>query len=170
MMEKHNRKSHLAPQLSPGTRALLRGEQQDTPRTATTRGAGGLNSVATPKTATLSRPSTMEAGEISIASPAGVQNGRNSAASSRPGYPARTSSAQTADGYMPQPQYSKQHSQQQQHTALPIRQAPGNRRAVADARVDTSGSERSDESYSRSERSEGSYSRRAPKLGTGFVQ
>lgn len=32
MMEKHNRKSHLGPQLSPATQALLRGE--DTPRTS----------------------------------------------------------------------------------------------------------------------------------------
>lgn len=32
MMEKHNRKSHLAPQLSPSTHALLRGESQPSPR------------------------------------------------------------------------------------------------------------------------------------------
>ena len=31
MMEKHNRKSHLAPQLSPSTQALLRGESQPSP-------------------------------------------------------------------------------------------------------------------------------------------
>ena len=32
MMEKHNRKSHLAPQLSPSTQALLRGEPQPSPK------------------------------------------------------------------------------------------------------------------------------------------
>lgn len=31
MMERHNRKSHLAPQLSPSTRALLRGEEVSSP-------------------------------------------------------------------------------------------------------------------------------------------
>ena len=31
MMEKHNRKSHLAPKLSPSTQALLRGESQQSP-------------------------------------------------------------------------------------------------------------------------------------------
>ena len=31
MMEKHNRKSHLAPKLSPSTQALLRGESQPSP-------------------------------------------------------------------------------------------------------------------------------------------
>ena len=32
MMERHNRRSHLAPQLSPATKALLRGEGEPTPR------------------------------------------------------------------------------------------------------------------------------------------
>ncbi|KAK5133490.1 hypothetical protein LTR08_007627 [Meristemomyces frigidus] len=175
MMEKHNRKSHLAPQLSPGTKALLRGEQQETPRTATTRGGNGMGSIATPKTATQSRPMMMEPGETPIASPAGVQNGGSSSAQ-RPGYPARTSSAQSVPGYVQQPpqqqqQYAQQQPQQQEmHMNLPIRQAPGNRRVVADARPDASGSERSDGSYSRTERSDGSYSRRAPKLGTGQLQ
>ena len=40
MMERHNRKSHLAPQLSPATEALLRGESipspKDTPASAST--------------------------------------------------------------------------------------------------------------------------------------
>lgn len=35
MMEKHNRKSHLAPQLSPSTQALLRGESQASPKDST---------------------------------------------------------------------------------------------------------------------------------------
>ncbi|KAK3069279.1 MAP kinase kinase (MEK) [Teratosphaeriaceae sp. CCFEE 6253] len=42
MMERHNRKSHLAPQLSPVTKALLRGEE--TPRTASTTKSAGSSS------------------------------------------------------------------------------------------------------------------------------
>lgn len=36
MMERHNRKSHLAPQLSPSTQALLRGESGPSPKESTT--------------------------------------------------------------------------------------------------------------------------------------
>lgn len=76
MMERHNRKSHLAPQLSPATKALLRGEE--TPRTATMRSAQ-----ATPTT-----------GEIPISSesPLGPP-------SSRP-FPSRNSSSQSVPGTM----------------------------------------------------------------------
>ncbi len=35
MMERHNRKSHLAPQLSPSTQALLRGESVPSPKEST---------------------------------------------------------------------------------------------------------------------------------------
>lgn len=35
MMERHNRKSHLAPQLSPSTQALLRGESAPSPKEST---------------------------------------------------------------------------------------------------------------------------------------
>lgn len=151
MMEKHNRKSHLAPQLSPATKALLRGDQSSTPRTATESGMGSiptpmtatqptLGNVATPRTATQqSYRGVAEAGDIPIASP-----NANGGSSSRP-FPARTSSAQTVlPSYMQQSQ-----SQSQMQMNLPIRPAPGSR--------------------TDSDRGDGSY-RRAPKLGTGYVQ
>ena len=50
MMERHNRKSHLAPQLSPSTQALLRGE-----------------SIPSPKEPTVSVSRTPTSGEIPIA-------------------------------------------------------------------------------------------------------
>jgi len=174
MMEKHNRKSHLAPQLSPATKALLRGEdsgahsQQPTPRTATQAGVGSL---ATPKTSTRQHPKAREGrdtrdgrdgrdpraleGDIPIASP-NVTGASNT--SSRPVYPARTSSAQAVPGHrqqQQQPQQSQQQQQQQQYQMnLPIRQPPPNR----SSRPDTAGSDRSDGSY-----------RRAPKY-PGYVQ
>jgi mitogen-activated protein kinase kinase len=40
-MEKHNRKSHLAPQLSPGTQALLRGDD-DSPKDGKTPTSGDI--------------------------------------------------------------------------------------------------------------------------------
>lgn len=80
MMEKHNRKSHLAPQLSPSTKALLRGEDQA--------------SLATPLTA---RERTPTAGNIPIASPP------NGESTSQTAFPARTSSAQRVPGYAQQP-------------------------------------------------------------------
>lgn len=71
MMEKHNRKSHLAPQLSPATRAMLRGE--DTP-------------IQTPSLSTAEQtPTSARSGEIPISS-------ASSLGSARP-FPLRTSSA-----------------------------------------------------------------------------
>ena len=72
MMERHNRKSHLVPQLSPGTKALLRGED-------------------TPSTATLSSPydRTPTSGDVFASS----ASSNGSAGSARP-YPTRTSSQQ----------------------------------------------------------------------------
>lgn len=145
MMERHNRKSHLVPQLSPSTKALLRGEQGETPRTATQ----GTGSVATPKTATQQplqyggrggAAAAMEAGEIPIASP--PANGTSAAG--RPAYPTRTSSAQA----VPRQQ------QQQPQMNLPIR---GSRPS---GRPETAGGERD------------GYGRRAPapKVGGGYVQ
>ena len=74
MMERHNRKSHLVPLLSPNTQAMLRGE--DTPLSQI--------SSATEKTPT--------SGDIAISSASS-----NGSVSSRP-YPVRTSSAQSG-GY-----------------------------------------------------------------------
>jgi mitogen-activated protein kinase kinase len=66
MMEKHNRKSHLVPPLSPSTRALLRGE--DTPSTVTP---------------------TVSSIPIATSS-----NGTTTPATARPAFPTRSSSAQ----------------------------------------------------------------------------
>lgn len=84
MMERHNRKSHLAPQLSPATKALLRGEDKPSP-----------SSSATDRTPT--------SGDIPISSAS--SNGSANSASSRPQYPARTSSASQVPAYS-QPQMS----------------------------------------------------------------
>ena len=70
MMERHNRKSHLGPQLSPSARAMLRGE--DTPSLSSG------TSVPTPTS-----------GDIPISS----ASSNGSSAASRP-YPVRTSSSQ----------------------------------------------------------------------------
>lgn len=103
LMEKHNRKSHLAPQLSPGAKALLRGDHDGsadgkTPRTARQDPYGqqrGGSVAATPTTATRRR----DEGEIPIATapngsartpgyPDSRAPGYETAASSRtPGYP-----------------------------------------------------------------------------------
>ncbi|KAK4540158.1 hypothetical protein LTR36_009744 [Oleoguttula mirabilis] len=166
MMEKHNRKSHLAPQLSPATKALLRGEQSS-PRTATQSGMGSIptpmtatqpsmGKVATPRTATQQsyQRGMSEAGEIPIASPPVVAHGSSASSNfqARP-FPARTSSTQTVvPSHMQQPPQQ----QQQMQMNLPMRPAPGSR---GGARPDTAGSDRSEGSY-----------RRAPKLGTGYMQ
>lgn len=73
MMERHNRKSHLAPQLSPSTRAMLRGE--DTPSQSSSM-SSGVNE------------QTPTSGEIPISS----ASSNGSAVASRP-FPLRTSSA-----------------------------------------------------------------------------
>lgn len=80
MMERHSRKSHLAPQLSPATLAMLRGE--DTPSQSSSM-SSSLNG-RTPTT-----------GEIPISSASST----NSAGSARP-FPARTSSANYVETQM----------------------------------------------------------------------
>lgn len=72
MMERHNRKSHLAPQLSPATKALLRGEE--TPGTASTQGS---SLQPTPTTEEL------------------VMSANGSSSATRPSFPSRSSSSQT---------------------------------------------------------------------------
>jgi len=75
MMERHNRRSHMAPQLSPATRALLRG--QDTPDLSS--GSGSGMSERTPTSANMSIPSS-------------ASSGGSAPGSARP-FPQRTSSA-----------------------------------------------------------------------------
>ncbi|PNS19135.1 hypothetical protein CAC42_1871 [Sphaceloma murrayae] len=96
MMERHNRKSHLAPQLSPATKSLLRGDDKST----------------TPKStsSTIPTPSS-SSGDIPIQGFKISPNGTHRDKSPRPSYPERTSSAsQVPTGMM----------------SLPIRPAPGN--------------------------------------------
>lgn len=73
MMEKHNRKSHLVPPLSPSTKALLRGEE-------------------TPSTGMPDRTPTV--GTIPISNSNGSSSGTATPATARPSFPVRTSSAQ----------------------------------------------------------------------------
>lgn len=72
MMERHNRKSHLAPQLSPATKSLLRGDDKSS-RTSSSRGPTPVSAVS---------------GEIPISAIPATSNTR-----SRPAFPERTSSA-----------------------------------------------------------------------------
>ena len=115
MMEKHNRKSHLVPQLSPNTKALLRGGEE-TP-------------VSSCSTSNVTDSWTPTSGDILISS----ASSNGSTASSRP-FPVRSSSTQgpaaAAPGYAQQAQMN-----------LPIRQGPPSSRSQ---RPDTVGSDRGD--------------------------
>ena len=113
MLEKHNRRSHLAPPLSPATRALLEGGSE--PPSARHH-HGGLPSSHTPS-----------AGEPSPAPPS-ASNGPGSASTSdsRP-FPVRTSSAQHVSSSGPPRQAAM---------SLPIRPGPSNLRARDEDRGD----------------------------------
>lgn len=94
MMERHNRKSHLAPQISPAAKALLRSD--------------GTN-VSTPPSVSNRTPIT---NDVAL-SKSGIANSY-ATSSSRPSFPARTSSAHhLSSGY-----------QAQSMVNLPIRPAP----------------------------------------------
>jgi len=145
MMEKSNRRSHLAPQLSPSTQALLRGEDQPSTNTSASHRTATVGVSATPHMANMlptpprtarhhaSAQPTPTTGDIPISTMAPNANGDR-----RPSFPTRTSSAQTVPSYM-----------QQQPMQLPIRQAPSSR----SARPETAGSDRGGDGY-----------RRAPKF------
>ncbi|OQO06140.1 hypothetical protein B0A48_08728 [Cryoendolithus antarcticus] len=129
MMEKHNRKSHLVPPLTPSTQALLRG--QDTP-------------LITAQAPSSERTPTL--GTIPISS--APLNGVSTPATARPAFPTRTSSSQQTPG---DSGYAQQ--QQQPQWNLPIRQAPPRTSRRPESlqqqlqpqhRPDTSGSDRSD--------------------------
>ena len=144
MMERHNRKSHLAPQLSPSTRALLRGEEIPSPKEA-------------PASAASTATKTPTSGMIPIAEddrramPTGEQSGAQrvysndvngtgmypsqSAIFDRSGFPPRTSSNISApssgrlrdgDSFSPKrglPSHPRD-SGNFNSTTLPIRPAP----------------------------------------------
>lgn len=125
MMERQHRKSHLAPQLSPATKALLRGAE--TPASQTSQSSTPFDG-ATPVS-----------GEIPISS--APFNG--SAAASRPPFPTRTSSAQNISGN------GSAGYAQGQNINLPFRQPPPSSAApVVTPRPETARSERG-ESYRR---------------------
>lgn len=135
MMERHNRKSHLAfPQISPASKALLRGEHVNstiTPsRERERRPTKTLDpGLTTPSSSSSSLVPTPTSGDIVITrDPSSTANGRPSA-STRPSYPIRTSSA----GQVPQ---------QGQAMNLPMRPAPqlGSAPRAASRRPDTAGS------------------------------
>ncbi|KAF2764858.1 mitogen-activated protein kinase [Teratosphaeria nubilosa] len=119
MMEKHNRKSHLAPQLSPSTKALLRG------------GDDGSKAQATPRTAAQAWHESHGSSPAQRAPASAEPNGHGNAPipGARP-FPARSSSAQNMSG-------SSGYGQPMQ---LPIRQAPASR--SGNGRPDTAGSDR----------------------------
>lgn len=124
MMERQHRKSHLAPQLSPATRALLRGAE--TPASQTSQSS-------TPFDGT-----TPVSGEIPISSAP-----FNHSAATRPSFPTRTSSAQNISGN------GSAGYAQGQNINLPFRQPPPSSAAPAvTARPETARSERA-ESYRR---------------------
>ncbi|KAL1310468.1 hypothetical protein AAFC00_000761 [Neodothiora populina] len=119
MMERHNRKSHLAfPQMSPASKALLRGEHVNSTITPSReRERRPKPPPAEPSSATSSTASSLAAtptsGDIVITrDPQASANGR--APGTRPAYPLRTSSA----GQVPQ------HMQGGQTMNLPVRPAP----------------------------------------------
>lgn len=141
MMERHNRKSHLAPQLSPGSRALLRG--QDTPSQSSQASIPSARSDRSHITPT--------SGDIPISSASS-----NGSVQPRP-FPTRTTSAQqvqssssdkldrSAAGVPPQgyaagyPPPSLQQGYGQMN--LPMRGPPPGSRVP---RPDTAGSDRGD--------------------------
>ncbi|KXL43469.1 MAG: hypothetical protein FE78DRAFT_152252 [Acidomyces sp. 'richmondensis'] len=132
MMEKHNRKSHLAPPLSPATRAALsRGDDN-----ITWASSGTITAQPTPRTATQASYNTSQRTPVTAELPS-IPNTNGSSVGPRP-YPARTSSAQA----MPQ------QGTQQMH--LPIRQAPSSGR-----RPETSGSDRNDGNLRRAQARQG---------------
>lgn len=123
MMERHNRKSHLAPALSPRTKNMLRGE--DTPSTLN---SSITPSIATPNTANTITPTS---GDIPISTPG--TNGYPTpitATTGRPSFPMRTSSAQQVPAKEQKPAaYEVDTSRNtpgylQKPMTLPIRQAP----------------------------------------------
>lgn len=146
MMEKHNRKSHLAPQLSPSTQALLRGESQPSPSkdstpsapsTATKTPTSGMIPIVDDDTRTTSTPEVA----ASQRRPSNDINGTGmyhsqTPAFERQGFPPRTSSnlsgpstgrSRDGDTFSPTsglPSHPKDSGNFNSTTTLPIRPAP----------------------------------------------
>ena len=146
MMEKHNRKSHLAPKLSPSTQALLRGESQLSPSKESTPSTAST-STKTPTSGIIpiveddSRATPNADLYASQRIPSGEVNGTpryqsQSAAFDRQGFPPRTSSnlsgpssGRPKDGDMFSPtgslsSHPRDSGSFNPTTTLPIRPAP----------------------------------------------
>jgi mitogen-activated protein kinase kinase len=146
MMERHNRKSHLAPQLSPNTQALLRGEE--TPASLLSTGRTPTSgdifiSSASSNGSAYSSTSSVAANQIappgSRVDP-GMQGGVGGGMAARP-YPVRTSSAQSGNAPPASGSYA------QREINLPFRQAPPSVGGVPpgrSSRPGTAGSQASD--------------------------
>ncbi|KAI9823149.1 MAG: MAP kinase kinase (MEK) [Thelocarpon impressellum] len=85
LMEKHNRKSHLAPQLSPSTQALLRSDDSS-------------SSKDTSNTKTPTSGEIPIGGDVDQATPVRASNGVGAMPALHPGHPPRTSSANAMPG------------------------------------------------------------------------
>ena len=146
MMEKHNRKSHLAPKLSPSTQALLRGESQlspskesihSVPSTATKTPTSGVIPIAEDDTRATPTTDLYAAQRV----PSSDVNGAGSYSSQstvfdRQGFPPRTSSnlsgplsgrSRDGDAFSPTaglPANPRDSGNFNPITTLPIRPAP----------------------------------------------
>lgn len=155
MMERHNRKSHLAfPQMSPASKALLRGEDVNgktitQPREKRRERPADSSSTPTPSSSTSSLTPTPTSGDIVITRDPTARL----SAGTRPAFPLRTSSA----GQVPQQISSAQ------AINLPVRPAP---QLVATAprassrRPDTAGSAGSISASADRSAEQAAYSRR----------
>ena len=116
MMEQSNRRSHLAPQLSPSTRALLR--ERSSPSSA-----GGGEPTAT--------PNDLPFGSLSI------NPGQSSRQPSSRPYPSRTSSANKVPSERNSSTSTHDHAQRGQGYSGTLHQAPGQLNGYAAPEVNT---------------------------------
>ncbi len=140
MMERHNRKSHLAPQLSPSTQALLRGEPTASPliESAPSSNSKTPTSNQTPSAQDESKPTPTS--DVPVFSRISDVNGAGmypaqTVSYERQAFPPRTSSnygqppsrSRETDGVDPRdgtPSYSRDSGALNPTTTLPIRPAP----------------------------------------------
>ena len=142
MMEKHNRKSHLAPKLSPSTQALLRGEPQPSPSkdstpsapsTATKTPTSGIIPIAEDDSRSIPNADLYAAQRIpNDVSGVGMYQSQN-AVFDQQGFPPRTSSnlsgpstgrSKDGDTLSPSGSHPRDSGSFNPITTLPIRPAP----------------------------------------------
>ena len=134
MMERHNRKSHLAPQLSPSTQALLRGETTMSPskETSTSTAARTPTSGDIPIVEQDSR--ALPIPDISQLDINGAYSHQSQSTHyeqfpprSSSGFPQNPSRSRDVDAYSPNPSNARSSSRETNYTTtttLPIRPAP----------------------------------------------